>query len=83
METKPVTRSIDALSARTRFGQLMEQAESKNLRFLVHAGDAVSLTNALDNALKKNWDRVCISRYGSQNTWSKVADRVVEVFKSV
>jgi len=30
-----VTRSIDALSARTRFGQLMEQAESKNLRFLV------------------------------------------------
>jgi len=35
METKPVTRSIDALSARTRFGQLMEQAESKNLRFLV------------------------------------------------
>ncbi len=35
METKPVTRSIDALSARARFGQLMEQAESKNLRFLV------------------------------------------------
>jgi prevent-host-death family protein len=35
MEIKPVTRSIDALSARTRFGELMEQAESKNLRFLV------------------------------------------------
>ena len=34
METKPVTRSIDALSARTRFGQLMEQAESKNLLIL-------------------------------------------------
>ena len=32
---KPMTKLIDALSARTRFGELMEQAEQKKLRFLV------------------------------------------------
>jgi prevent-host-death family protein len=35
MATEPMTRLIDALSARTRFGELMERAEKKNLRFLV------------------------------------------------
>lgn len=35
LENTPVTKLIDALSARTNFGDLMEQAEKKNLRFLV------------------------------------------------
>jgi len=35
METKPMTQLIDALSARTRFGELMQKAEKDNLRFLV------------------------------------------------
>lgn len=35
MINQPITKSINALSARTRFGELMEQAESENLRFLV------------------------------------------------
>ena len=35
MSNQPMTISINALSARTRFGELMEQAESENLRFLV------------------------------------------------
>ena len=35
MENKPMTKLIDALSARTNFGNLMEQAEKQNLRFLV------------------------------------------------
>jgi len=35
METRPMTKSVDALAARTRFGELMEQADSENLRFLV------------------------------------------------
>jgi len=35
METKPMTQLIDALSARTRFGELMQRAEKDNLRFLV------------------------------------------------
>ena len=35
MEPRPMTKSVDALSARTRFGEIMEQADSENLRFLV------------------------------------------------
>lgn len=32
---KPMTKLIDALSARSHFGEVMEQAEKENLRFLV------------------------------------------------
>jgi len=35
MSPKPVTRLIDALSVRTRFGEVMEEAEKENVRFLV------------------------------------------------
>ena len=35
METKPMTKLIDALSARTRFGEVMERAEKEQIRYLV------------------------------------------------
>lgn len=35
MHNIPMTKLIDALSARTRFGELMETAEKKQTRFLV------------------------------------------------
>ena len=35
MENDPITKLIDALFARIHFGDLMEQAEKQNLRFLV------------------------------------------------
>ncbi|MDI7261378.1 MAG: type II toxin-antitoxin system Phd/YefM family antitoxin [Thermodesulfobacteriota bacterium] len=35
MEAKFMTKLIDALSARTRFGELMEEAEKGKTRFLV------------------------------------------------
>lgn len=35
MDKKPMTKLIDAFSARTHFGNLMERAEKQNLRFLV------------------------------------------------
>ena len=35
MEAKSVTKLIDAISARTRFGKLMEEAEKGKTRFLV------------------------------------------------
>ena len=33
MQNEPMTKLIDALSARTRFGKIMERAEKQNLRF--------------------------------------------------
>ena len=35
MATKSTTKLIDALSARTHFGEMMEQAEKEKTRFLV------------------------------------------------
>lgn len=35
MKNKPMTKLIDALAARTRFGELMERTTKQNLRFLV------------------------------------------------
>jgi len=35
MQKEPVTKLIDALSARTQFGNVMNRAENENIRFLV------------------------------------------------
>ena len=35
MPQKPVTKLIDALSVRTRLGEVMKEAEQENTRFLV------------------------------------------------
>ena len=35
METKPATMLIDALTARTRFGEIMAKAENEQARFVV------------------------------------------------
>ncbi len=35
IDIKPMTRLIDALSARTHFGEVMEKAEKNKVRFLV------------------------------------------------
>jgi len=35
MQKEPVTKLIDALSARTQFGSVMNRAENDNTRFLV------------------------------------------------
>lgn len=54
----PTTKLIDALSARTRFGELMESVEKKNVRYLVsRRGKAkvviLSVEDYLRNILKK------------------------------
>ena len=36
MKNLPITKSIDAFSVRTHFGEVMEEAEQKNTRFLVN-----------------------------------------------
>jgi prevent-host-death family protein len=58
MLEKPTTKLIDALSARTRFGELMESVEKKNVRYLVsRRGKAkvviLSVEDYLRNILKK------------------------------
>ena len=58
METKPVPLLIDALSARTRFGEIIKQAEENNQRFLVSKRGKpkvviLSIEDYLNNIIKQ------------------------------
>jgi prevent-host-death family protein len=59
MPAKPVTKLIDALSVRTRLGEVMEKAEKENTRFLVSrrgkpAVVILGVEDYLRNIVKKN-----------------------------
>jgi prevent-host-death family protein len=59
MPTKAVTKLIDALSVRTRLGEVMEQAEKENVRFLVSRRGKpkvviLSVGDYLRNVVKKD-----------------------------
>jgi len=64
-------------------GGIPDLVPTEDYGFLVHAGDEVSLSKALEKALNRDWDRSHIADFGRQNTWDQVADRVIEVFKKV
>ncbi len=59
MPKKSMTKLIDALSARTRLGEVMEEAEKENTRFLVSrrgkpAVVIMGVEDYLRNVVKKN-----------------------------
>ncbi len=59
MPKKAMTKLIDALSARTRLGEVMEEAEKENTRFLVSrrgkpAVVILGVQDYLRNVVKKN-----------------------------
>jgi prevent-host-death family protein len=58
METRPTTKLIDALTARTRFGEIMETVEREQVRYVVsRRGKAkmvlMSVRDYLKNIVKK------------------------------
>jgi prevent-host-death family protein len=58
METNIMTKSINALTARTNFGKLMDQVENQRSRFLVNKRGVpkvviLSVDDYLKNILKK------------------------------
>jgi len=59
MPKKPMTKLIDALSVRTRLGEVMEEAQKENTRFLVSrrgkpAVVILGVEDYLKNIVKKN-----------------------------
>lgn len=59
MEAKPMTKLIDALTARTRFGELMEQIDKNQARYLVSRRGKpkvimLSVRDYLQNIVKKS-----------------------------
>lgn len=67
----------------TCVGGIPDLVPSDNYGLLVPPGDSNLLFEALNNALRNNWDKMDIAQFGSQNTWEHVADKVINVFEGI
>jgi prevent-host-death family protein len=83
MPKKSMTKLIDALSARTRLGEVMEEAEKENTRFLVSRRGKPSVVilgveDYLKNVVKKN-DLLAEIQLGAQKAGlDKTAPKEIE-----
>jgi teichuronic acid biosynthesis glycosyltransferase TuaC len=50
---------------------------------LVPFGDPAALTRAIDDALRRNWNRDAIRAYASDNTWDRRIDQLLELLHDV
>jgi len=78
------TRLIDALSARTRFGELMEKAAKDNVRFLVSRRGkpkvvVLSVEDYLRNIVKRPRLLVEIQEQAKQAGLEELSDRDIEI----
>jgi prevent-host-death family protein len=83
MPKKAVTKLIDALSVRTRLGQVMEEAEKENTRFLVSrrgrpAVVILGVEDYLRNIVKKN-ELLAEIQLGAQRAGlDKITDKEID-----
>ncbi len=61
----------------TDVGGVPDMLPDRAYGFVVPAGDAVSLRNSLELAVRTVWDREAISRWGHARTWSAVGEETV------
>jgi prevent-host-death family protein len=83
LQDKPMTKLIDALSARTRFGEIMEKAEKGNTRFVVsRRGKAkvviLSVDDYLRNFVKKDELLAGIQLSAREANLDEMTDREIE-----
>ncbi len=84
METKqPMTKLIDALSARTRFGELMERSEKENVRFLVSRRGkptvvVLSVKDYLQNIVKESRLLTEIQQESKKAGLDQLSDKEIE-----
>jgi len=83
MRVKPMTRVIDALSARTRFGELIERTEKENVRFLVSRRGKpkvviLGVEDYLRNIIKKPKILVEIQRDAQDAGLDKMTDAEIQ-----
>jgi prevent-host-death family protein len=79
-----MTRLIDALSLRTRLGEVMEQAEKENIRFLVSRRGKpkvviLSVEDYLRNVLKKDQLLAEIQLNAQKSGLDKMTEVEIEV----
>ena len=84
MEIKqPMTKLIDALSARTRFGELMERSEKENVRFLVSRRGkptvvVLSVKDYLQNIVKESRLLTEIQQESKKAGLDQLSDKEIE-----
>ncbi len=83
MAAKPATKLVDALSARTHFGKMMEEAEKEKTRFLVSRRGKpkvviLSVENYLKNIVKQPEILATIQISAQQAGLDKITDEEIE-----
>jgi glycosyltransferase involved in cell wall biosynthesis len=66
----------------TRVGGIPEIIVSENFGLLMD-NNAEDIAFSIDKALDKEWDYESIRKYGSNFTWSKIANQILEVYNSL
>lgn len=67
----------------TDVGGNREVIEGEELGAIVPFGDAVGLTRALDEALRRDWERETILAYARANAWEGRVSRLLDIFSRV
>ncbi len=83
MPAKFMTKLIDALSVRTRLGEVMEQAEKENIRFVVSRRGKpkvviLSVEDYLRNVVKKDQLLAEIQLNAQKSGLDKISDGEIE-----
>jgi prevent-host-death family protein len=84
MENESTTKLIDALFARTHFGELMKQVEAENLRFLVSRRGKpkvviLSVEDYLKNVIKQPEILTKVQLSAKKHGLEKITDKKIDV----
>jgi prevent-host-death family protein len=84
METRPTTKLIDALTVRTRFGEIMETVEREQVRYVVsRRGKAkmvlMSVRDYLKNIVKKPDILVQLQMDAKKSGRDAISDQEIDV----
>lgn len=82
-EIKPITKLIDALTARTRFGELMDEVDAEQVRFVVsRRGKAkvviLSVRDYLQNVIKQPELLMKIQFSAQEAGLDKITDKEID-----
>jgi glycosyltransferase involved in cell wall biosynthesis len=67
----------------TSVGGIPEIIQNDNHGVLLPPDDKVALTNALANALQKNWNRPEIIEYSKNFTWEGISNSILNLYKKI
>jgi glycosyltransferase involved in cell wall biosynthesis len=67
----------------TDVGGVPDMIPDSRYGFVIPVGDEAALAGALDQAVRKDWDRSAIASWGQQRSWEHVAQDVLQEMQSV